>query len=129
MENKIEETHTIWDNGFFTWFVGFWEGEGSISYSNQKTWSLSIVQGLKKESDLVVSQFNEIQNKLGGHIYFFNNPIPIIRWKLYKIEEIFKLLKKMRPIIRIRKEEIDMAIMGLSKCRKNQNIICPINVP
>jgi len=87
------------DGDFWSWFAGFWEGEGSFYVALGRT-------------ELKVSQKNEvplqyIKAQLGlGSIYQTDRKTGGKAWQVGRRPEVLRVIAKMLPHLRFRKNEV-----------------------
>jgi len=108
LENR-ETTYV--DKEFLLWFVGFFDGDGSVGKvrlkgRDRETYFLSLAQSVKNNGEAVT---REIQRHLGGGIYYHEPKAkassPNWCWRLGRRFQIRDLLNLMIPHLRVKKRQ------------------------
>ncbi len=103
------------DEPFLIWFAGFFDGEGCIHARSENphrdTFVISVQQTVPNNGEAVIK---EIQEKFGGQIYFRKlkkgNRNDAWMWRLGRTQEVMRLLNRMLPYLRVKKQKAIEAI-------------------
>jgi len=122
LTNMILLGHPKMDEDFWSWFAGFWEGEGcahsrrnTFSYTNGKRYSrarLDVAQTDAKPIKYIIEQTG-----LGGMYIKPKQPNRKVCyvWRLDKLRDIIPVCEQMLPHLRFRNQQVQQFLRELKE--------------
>jgi hypothetical protein len=100
------------DQTFLLWFAGFWEGEGSLSFSGRGV-ALDVCQSGERGKQAIM----QVREKFGfGQVYVDRQRSPRqprYIWRVTSVPLVIKVLKDILPYLRFRREEVEEKLARL----------------